>query len=124
MKDLLKYYISLQPFFREKMLPMQYNDDFICPSQGYSIIHWDDEKDALCAQCIIIPRTIDDSSEEARKRSLWGMVDGILGCKKGIVDDRYCCSTSFKRTKSFYYANTPTEAILKALCHQEGVEVE
>ena len=128
-ETLLPSYTALQPFFRERMLPMQYNDDFICPSQGWSIVHWDDEKDTICDQCIILPHTIDDSSEEARKRSLVGMLTYQWAlsnpCPAAGVDSYglLLFDDQGKEEIAYYEGATPTEAIMKALCAQEGVEI-
>lgn len=69
------------------------------------------------------PRTIDDSSEEAQKRSLWGMVDWeqwmvihtLLNGMIEIVNRRFDVPLRI--------VATPTEAILKALLVQEGIEI-
>jgi hypothetical protein len=77
---------------------------------------------------IRIPLTIDDSSPEASKRSLWGMLEGR---PKSLSSDVYgeaytrTNTVGIKHLNSYeeYVGSTPEEAILKALCHQEGVEV-
>ena len=70
-----------------------------------------------------IPRTIDDSSLEAQKRSLWGMVDWTrwrletwYSGQVRLYDDTHDGTCDFAR-------HSITEAILRALCAQEGVEV-
>ena len=73
-----------------------------------------------------IARTIDDSSPEARKRSLWGMVDWsrfdaeVLPNGKLWIANR---SHHVMEKSEFGAMLIPTEAILRALLAQEGIEV-
>lgn len=97
--NLLKLYSALQPFFRERMGGWQPGDR-CCDQQGNLGLvivpppHCKDKKvvwvmwfekngsfayqdgyEANDPEIYYLPRTIDDSSPEAQKRSLWGMVD-------------------------------------------------
>jgi hypothetical protein len=75
----LPYLVALQPKFREVMGPVQPGDDYAHPSDGYVIKQYTqemfDQGQILFGRYIRIPLTNNDSSEEARKRSLWGMCD-------------------------------------------------
>lgn len=164
MKDLLKYYIALQPFFRERMGPIAEGDHVSLgwfDSKSFDIgfvtqtktmeadiisadliyVRWYSEKPWRDQSCdkrdwaeehfIRLPHTIDDSSEEARKRSLIGMVKYFI--RLSVVSQGYFQiwvkdtppGTIYDGSDNLYFLGaTPTEAILKALCHQEGVEVE
>lgn len=133
-ETLLPLYTILQPKFRERMgeLLKSVNDEYICP-KGIGITNRSicsskcKQHDEYCYKnpFVFIPRTIDDSSEEARKRSLWGMVDwsrfdsisneaGVFTVRDWINDD----------PAILIKGATPTEAILRALVAQWGVEVE
>jgi len=123
----IKYLIALQPKIRSILGPPVWGDrvyylDTKTPStypvnenQGY----------------IRIPLTIDDSSEEARRRSLWGMLSETVLPKETlyvgteVFGNGYECGYT---TKDGFYekaiGDTPTEAILKALLAQEGLEVK
>jgi len=104
--NLLKYYIALQPKFRDE------NPEIFA-------FH----SDKVCNSCIWIPRTIDDSSEEARKRSLWGMVEGRKKIKE--LSSGVSLLMVWEDSNILEYeGNTPTEAMLKALVAQWGVEVK
>jgi hypothetical protein len=130
--ELLKYYVALQPFFRERMGEWKPHDKLLYPT-GEIVYYtvWDGGKRWVptSGDIVWIPLTIDDSSEEARNRSLWGMVDWkMFKCDSpqwlsgdikiyqwneevGLFSDKVCSWCS------------PTEAILKALCVQWEVEV-
>lgn len=84
-------------------------NEILCSTQDYL----DDE-------CVRIPRTIDDSSPEASKRSLIEMLDdaGRHTIEKDI--DRYILNIEDR--EPWYEGVTPTECILKALIAQEGIE--
>lgn len=125
-ETLLPLFTALQPFFRERMGKLQYGDEFIV-DVGYGIgmetffynNNWEDQdlSDAIC-----LPRTIDDSSEEAQKRSLWGMVDWSRFNFENLSDGSgNVLMFEFKSQGDFSFTGTPTEAILKALVAQEGV---
>lgn len=117
--ELLKLYKALQPFFRERMGRIG-GYDSIYPEGGPIMLYKDLRGDDSIMYCkwIIIPRTIDDSSPEAQKRSLWGMLDWentyITTGRKG--EARLYSGAGF-------VAGAITEAILRTLCAQEGVEV-
>lgn len=66
-----------------------------------------------------IPLTIDDRSPEAFKRSFLGMVEGFGGLYLVPANNKWCCFGE----NFYFYGDTPTLAILKALAVQEGVEV-
>ena len=117
--ETLKYMIALQEKFREKKGECGWliGDMYWVPSYKNTYIYTDTDNDfAWSDSAIWLPKTIDDSSEEARKRSLWGMVkwdhdvyihtDGEMAIE-GISDG---CSS-------------PTLAILKALAAQWRIEV-
>jgi hypothetical protein len=101
----------------------QVGDEYCLPSEGtfwtYKGVKYDWLDNATR-----IPRTIDDNSPEARERSLWGMCDGIIAiedscrlkCWQVRIDTDQGSIISGKGA-------TPTEAILKVLCHQEGIEL-
>jgi len=111
MKDLLKYYIALQPKFREAGCNTS-NTEWVW-SEDYAV-------DKL--YITFTPRTIDDSSEEARKRSLWGMFDVPPSVSFNSFTNKYICSLWDKQPMLIdrFVGETLTEAILKALCAQEG----
>jgi len=119
MKDLLKYYIALQPKFREVMGDTwSYMDRFYHPLYLLMSYHPDLHGDLPYDKGVIrVPLTIDDSSEEARKRSLWGMVDwnkyGAFVQINGMIQITGV---------GFATIGWPTEAILRALVAQWGVE--
>lgn len=74
-----------------------------------------------CEYWVALPRTIDDSSEDAQRRSLMGMLKGSFqfhNCIKAAEFKLYIN----KWHKEAYKGATPTEAILRALCAQEGIE--
>jgi hypothetical protein len=73
------------------------------------------------AKMIIIPLTIDDSSPEAQKRSLWGMVNWSLWSMQ--VYDTGDVFIRLRNSLNYSFdCKTLTEAILRALCSQEGME--
>jgi hypothetical protein len=128
MKNLLKYLIPLQPMIKKAMGMIRTDEkvyniktdlyDFI---PDFMIAYASNHSDY-----IRIPLTIDDSSPEASRRSLLGMIEGFVNLHynpylKQWVIELY---DGFVLKKYSTNADTPTEAILKALCHQEGVEVK
>ncbi len=155
MKDLLKYYIALQPKIKEAMGDFKAGDRVwkhstifgeeidskIWPEDKRSEIviireqssiesywHCNNEKgeerlltdqDMLDTTCYRLPLTIDQVNPG---RGLWGMLDWSK-LNADIWSDglmSFWGSGYEGDTKK----TTPTEAILKALCHQEGVEVK
>ena len=143
--ETLKYYIALQPKFREVMGGWQIGDhgydpigesicvrfsdtftrSFCFPSSGMFLLD--------TSQVIRLPLTIDDSSEEARKRSLSGMIKGgweLL--KHPSKDEEYSLMVSpmsisnydAKEGNNYFEGYSSTECFLKALCAQEGLEVK
>ena len=135
-QKLLDLYIKLQPKFRDVMGEWQYTDDRYC---RYHMKYNADIPAGVCSvspfcpsckHILFIPRTIDNFSEEARKRSLWGMVEGKgkYLCKGpedqqwrvSIIEEKY---DHVLMDAIHYFGATPTEAILRALCAQWEVEV-
>lgn len=129
---------ALQPKFREVMGPIQFGDRIhyrgkVGPvtdkqvNQGgngreYIIINagfgWIEEQ-----YLDFIPSVCDDSSEEAYKRSLWGMVDWtrhwpLISCMGELTIE----TLDYPRKVICAYGNV-TDALLSALCKQWGVEV-
>jgi len=118
MKDeTLRYMVALQPKFLETMMEKD-DDQLLFPGTGYIILRREFRDSASCKDYLIIPRTIDDSSDEARQRSLWGMVDWPK-----IWDSTSEHSKLKLMLDLMFGKTTPTLAILKALAAQEGVEV-
>lgn len=128
MKDLLKYYQALQPFLRERMGELQSEDDYYClfyKNKFVCLLCSVSPNANSCKHMVRIPRTIDDSSPEAQRRSLWGMLDwkrvNMHLSERGDV----CINTRLRADPlPVIWAAIPTEAILKALCAQWNVEVE
>jgi len=128
---------SLQPKIRKAMGPLQNNDRLYCPHCKkvhtlFSGSLHDVGMDCLTAvgNMVVTPLTVDDSSEEARKRSLWGMVDWsedaipavmLCSCPDGKVNLIIDAGEEFR--ESHIHADL-TDALLLALCKQCGVEVE
>jgi len=128
----LKYLRVLQPFFKGKMGAWQVGD--VCWHRG-GIIHltdreiYSDSAQEILAEpsTLRLPLPIDPVNPE---RGLWGMVEGNgkhLSNHCGRENDPFRFSIEGKErweeAKHFFGA-TPSEAILKALCAQEGLEVE
>ena len=118
----LKMYVALQPQIRAaigeyidsytevicttgKRVHVYIDCDYACPN----IIRGD------CPHRIIFPQTIDPESPE---RGLWGMLKG----RKALFEDE-TGSVSVRVASGEYEAETPTEAILLALCNQNGIKV-
>jgi hypothetical protein len=88
--------------------------------------HYTHEQD--CCD-LLIPLTIDPVNPE---RGLWGMLEKVklidntnyyLEMRSTAFSDTVWVGYYDKNGKYFLkFTGTPTEAILKALCHQEGVE--
>lgn len=114
---LLPLFQRLQPFFRERMGGWKRGDNYMV--SPYCMIWTVGNRPCShkSSAAIWLPRTIDDSSPEAQKRSLWGMA---------VVVDCYYHNEE-KEWRAYLLSDksgrgaTPTEAILKALCQQEGV---
>jgi hypothetical protein len=75
-----------------------------------------------------IPRTIDDSSTEAHKRSLWGMVDwDRFGIEHSLcygADPQLTVIHDAENDEGMIkVTDSPTHAILKALVSQEWTEI-
>jgi len=122
MKDLLKYYTVLQPMIKKAMGEWQHGDKGYCITHNESYLY-DYETNSCCCnkENILIPLTIDPVNP---KRGLWGMLEGAKVLKvyaNGSVNLRVLVEGEFEK---YYEADTPTEAILKALCHQWEVEVK
>lgn len=153
---LLPLYTALQPKFREVMEEWRVGDAYFngvdiwyselnyteYASNGHAIPH----ACQLPEEFLWLPRTIDDFSEEARKRSLVEMFapntfvylkpvmvlwapdeSGTLESKPiddnnaihGVHTGKWGCMITGNR---LFVGATPTEAILKALAAQEGKE--
>jgi len=113
-KTLLPLYTALQPKFRKVMGPILYSDETYEHMGDFRHGEYHD------IRTLVIPRTIDDSSPEAQKRSLWGMVDWKRWSQSS--DGSGLIRMGSERYKIFI-EGTPTEAILKALVAQWEVEV-
>lgn len=101
----LKYYSMLQELFREKMGPQQNGDKIL-----------------FLGSNIRRPLPIDPENPE---RGLWGMLDHYKkelhtwrSGKRAIVE-----LVDKEGVRVLFEADTPTLALLKALAHQEGVEI-
>lgn len=117
----LKYYTALQPLFREKMGKWRDRDGYMI--QGEDIVFYeppyaDDDwwNDTIY---IRLPLPIDPVNPG---RGLWGMVKQWRDepCLRRVEGGSY----SMQAHARMFYADTPTLALLKALAHQEGVEVK
>jgi len=122
----LKMLTALQRLFNEKMGEWQDGwDRFTCEELDVTfdecgLVHltriWVEVFDRRCSKCIRIPLTIDDRNPE---RGLLGMIDGIPHIWKHSKG----WSVRLVATNCCFEADTPTDAILKALCEQEGIEI-
>jgi len=128
---LLPLFTILQPKFREVMVDLKVADLLFSQDAGYFFVgEWNklDDINSLRKDIFVLPRTIDDSSEEARKRSLWGMLDHtrfeVEDANNGLMwlmtKNNFDCWKPLVDGKEL----TPTEALLRALAAQWGVEVE
>lgn len=154
MKDLLKYYIALQPHFKKVMgewrpgdngyyIPESYPFLFVFDSartadpgsdslysvntllvkNSYMLIVSSIKMNKESHSYLRIPRTVDDSGEEARSRSLVGMLDGIARLtidKEGALIEVFD-GVNNRDPQMIEGGETTTEAILKALCVQWNV---
>jgi hypothetical protein len=125
-QELLNLYTVLQPFFRERMGEWQVGDYWHSEKYKmggwYSLWNCEQAKDK---DTIIVPHTIDDSSPKAQARSLLGMLEVPPTISFNGFTGKYICSLYDKQPMLIgdFDGATVTEAILKALCVQEGVEV-
>lgn len=133
--ETLKYYIALQPKFREVM-----GESFLCGDRwvaltsrgevfyrmlgaGTSLPHYD-TKDGH--KIVRLPLPIDPVNP---KRGLQGMCIGLVTLGKASFKYNWFVQTREEVDgvyKGFYSfrGDTPELALLKALAHQEGLEVE
>lgn len=131
-EKLLKLYSlpGMQEKFRVAMGPFKDSDWGINPGETEKGIVIDAEflnagDRAGAVVPLRLPLAVDDSSEEAHDRSLWGMVDHgkyeFVTNRRGFVQiyDRQKSMTVPNCWKEYYL----TEALLLALAHQWGVEV-
>lgn len=135
--ELLKHYIALQPFFRERMGGLQDYDKAVFVEEPDKVHRYVSNSNVGVSmniaedydRLIRLPRTIDDSSEEDQKRSLAGMLNyqwALSNPCPAIGVDSYgllLFDNKGEEEIAYYEGATPTEAILRALCAQEGVEV-
>jgi hypothetical protein len=120
--ELLKYYIALQPFFRERMGEWRAGDRYtFLHSKEILLVGTRHFHSHACGEAIWLPRTIDDSNPEAQKRSLVGMLEDDYVLSESRFEDGNICTCTID-CKIFEGA-TPTEAILRALCAQWEVEI-
>jgi hypothetical protein len=117
MNHLLKYYIVLQPMIKKAMGEWKYRDVLYCMRQG--TFHYTHEQD--CCD-LLIPLTIDPVNPS---RGLWGVLDWTKYAIGGTKNNGDIEILELADKEKYFSSGliTPTEAILKALCHQEGVEV-
>jgi hypothetical protein len=75
---------------------------------------------------ILVPETVSrDSSPEASNRSLVGMCDDLISIDNNGKDGwavNIMLDKGLTWNEKSYKGTTSTEAILRALCHQEGIE--
>lgn len=135
---LLPMFAALQPFLRERMGEWrEYEHAYQDDCEGIVLFMWRDDAPTinmftplscydvrrLRDDAVRLPLTIDDSSEEARGRSLWGMCVGDKRLWK--VGERHYLAVNMTM-RDYYEAEgaTPTHAILLALCAQEGITLD
>ena len=125
-------------YFKEVLLPVHIK------LQGLYSRHsgvWEDDDKCWCRECnqrglgsyfrhsqgcpvepLCIPRTIDDSSPEAYNRSLMGMLDGYASISRGTSTEwTIGVWMDGKETELLFNGASLTEAVLRALCSQEGI---
>jgi hypothetical protein len=125
-EEQLEMIIKLQPFLKEKLKHLHsYDDccclekdilirldcDYLCPDIGC--------KEIECKNRILLPHAIDPVNPE---RGLWGMIDWkrysiATTCENGNIQIIVISNDEDFSTKVI----KPTTALLKALCHQEGL---
>lgn len=133
----LKMYIALQPLIKKAMGEYQIEDYFYSSRDGLRLlvkIEYDEElvyyhlsnkiniiETTKIERFILIPKTID---VENSTRGLWGMLNGRKDLSENMYAKNKVHLLYFKNgIVNEVFADTTTEAILKALCHQEGVSV-
>jgi len=118
--EILELYKKLQPRFNEVKGKWLVGDAYW--HEVYKKIVYVDEFIAswfnkpVDTNIIWLPRVIDTENPE---RGLIGMIKGFQYLK--YASTWFCCMDAVML--SHYSGDTPTEAILKALCKQEGVKV-
>jgi hypothetical protein len=121
----LDLYAKLQPFILKRMGSILPTDELYEYKGDFRHGEYHD------IQTLLIPKTIDDSSPEASKRSLWGMVDWErLANPPNNDNHKYIEGHVYFGKLNIWMGGynetgslSPTEAILKALCVQEGIEI-
>jgi hypothetical protein len=123
-KEELDLWQRLQPFIREKVGPYwKDGEHFYCVDEECEKV--------VCHPYIMpskadlrLPLPIDPADDERKKRGenprgLWGMIEdaGRSVIEKDV--DRYILN--IEDDKNWYEGATPTLALLKALCEQEGL---
>jgi hypothetical protein len=122
---LLPLHIKLQGLYREKCGGVTYGDDFYDPKRDMFFTHGIAAK--FSDGDVFTPRTIDDSSPEASKRSLVEMCNGLVTIGKALFKDKYFATVRVEENGEYkefvaFHGASRTEAILKALIAQEGIE--
>lgn len=150
---LLPLHIKLQGLYREKCGDLRdgdtiyWNDELsiLSDNDKYKIRYLNEKIHETMPRAVFIPRTIDDSSPEAQKRSLIGMftpntliyIKPVFGWAKGpsgpVEMDNTTSSIHVLHSGEWgckivgvddpFIGSSPTHAILKALASQEGIEV-
>jgi hypothetical protein len=117
----LKMLIALQPKIKNAMGSVQYRDLFIWKSDTELSVHCCITPKLLDDASIIrIPLTIDPVNPE---RGLWGMLDWGKWSDHGITPNGNYIWFMASLDEEPSILETPTEAILKALCVQWEVKV-
>jgi hypothetical protein len=132
---LLPLHIKLQGLYEKvcgRLTSDNWKDKIYCmkceEEREYADCRADCPSMCKCESRIRLPKTIDDSSPEAQKRSLIEMLERGTTVTKllhgAFTWGRSICivEKSGEEPQRFDGA-TPTEAILRALCYQEGVEL-
>ena len=125
----MKLLIALQPKFREAMGPLQHGDrvllkndpidDFYC----IDCLEYEVFSPKLYNGCLRLPLPIDPRNPE---RGIWGMIDWSIYDYTSGLDNTMAIwdKTRLLGPGQFSIATTPELALLKALAHQEGMEVK
>ena len=114
---------GMQKLFREKMGPLQDGFDRICCEEfDFRMYPYQEELDSKCDKCIVIPLPIDPINPE---RGLSGMIDSrwkklhdVIPNNPHIVKFEWYQDNLLKSS----YGDSITEALLRALMAQEGIE--
>jgi hypothetical protein len=122
--ETLKYYIALQPKFREVMGEWQSGDayynqldrDFGCVEDAVC-----DDFNANKFYVFRLPLPIDPRNPE---RGLWGMLDKQYAYILAVFTQAKLSIFDGSKVLRAFETNTTELALLKALAHQEGVEVK